>query len=71
MPVSRFLTTGEQDLLQALLPLLDDDKNFHGAALHYLGQTLQKQSKGLINLVKVMRSSTKDLLISFFIQSAP
>ena len=47
MPVPRFLTTGEQDLLQALLPLLDDDKNFHGAALHYLGQTLQNNPKVL------------------------
>jgi len=59
-------------LNKTLLPLVDDDKNFQGAAPSLFGSSFAKQSKDLVDQVKAMRSLTKEHKFSnIFFLSVP
>ena len=58
-------------LNRTLLPLLDEDKNFEGAAPSLFGSQFAQQSKDLVDQVKAMRSSTRYLKNSTQFQTEP
>jgi len=45
---------------KTLLPLVEDDKNFKGAAPSLFGPDFAQKSKDFINQVKAMNSSVRD-----------